>query len=135
MLKGLSMARVWELIKQSAQAWVDDYAPSMGAALAYYTIFSLAPLLLVVIAIAGWFFGAEAARGEIVNQLRGLIGEEGAVAVQGLLVSANQPDKSRARPSSASSCSFLARRRCLESCKAPSIGSGARQPSRNRAAG
>jgi membrane protein len=73
---------------------MDDYASSMGAALAYYTIFSLAPLLLLVIAVAGFAFGAEAARGEIVGQLRGLIGEEGAVAVQGLLKSASAPTKS-----------------------------------------
>ena len=73
---------------------MDDYASSMGAALAYYTIFSLAPLLLLVIAVAGLAFGAEAARGEIVGQLRGLIGAEGAVAVQGLLKSASTPTKS-----------------------------------------
>ncbi len=73
---------------------MDDYASSMGAALAYYTIFSLAPLLLLVIAVAGLAFGAEAARGEIVGQLRGLIGAEGAVAVQGLLKSASTPTRS-----------------------------------------
>jgi membrane protein len=66
----------------------------MGAALAYYTIFALAPLLLLVIAVAGLAFGAEAARGEIVAQLRGLIGTEGAIAVQGLLESASEPTKS-----------------------------------------
>jgi membrane protein len=82
---------VWILLKESVSAWVDDYAPSMGAALAYYTLFSIAPLLLIVIAIAGFFFGAEAAQGEILTQLRGLIGDEGALAVQGLLKSASQP--------------------------------------------
>jgi membrane protein len=82
---------VWILIRESVSAWVDDYAPSMGAALAYYTLFSIAPLLLIVIAIAGFFFGAEAAQGEILAQLRGLIGDEGALAVQGLLKSASQP--------------------------------------------
>ena len=66
----------------------------MGAALAYYTLFSLAPLLLLVIAMAGLVFGAEAARGQIVAQLGGLIGEEGAAAVQGLLKSASEPAKS-----------------------------------------
>jgi membrane protein len=82
------------LAKESVKSWSDDYAPSMGAALAYYTMFSLAPLLLIVIAIAGLVFGAEAAQGEIVGQLRGLIGEEGAVAVQGLLESASKPSTS-----------------------------------------
>ena len=66
----------------------------MGAALAYYTLFSLAPLLLLVIAVAGMVFGADAARGQIVAQLAGLIGKEGATAVEGLLKSANEPAKS-----------------------------------------
>jgi membrane protein len=90
----MTFARLWNLIKKSCEAWVDDYAPSMGAALAYYTMFSLAPFLIVVIAVAGLVFGAEAARGEIVSQLRGLTGEEGALAVQGLLTSASHPAKS-----------------------------------------
>jgi len=87
----MTLRYLWDLIKKSCSAWLDDYAPSMGAALAYYTLFSLAPFLIVVIAVAGLVFGAEAARGEIVAQLRGLIGEEGAVAVQGLLMSASRP--------------------------------------------
>ena len=58
----------WPLIKEAVQAWVDDYAPSMGAALSYYTVFSLAPVLLIVISVAGLIFGAEAARGEIFGQ-------------------------------------------------------------------
>lgn len=63
----------------------------MGGALAYYTLFSIAPVLIIVIAIAGFVFGQEAARGEIVTQLQGLLGEEGAVAVEGLLESASEP--------------------------------------------
>jgi membrane protein len=63
----------------------------MGAALAYYTLFSIAPLLIIAIAVAGFVFGQEAARGEIVAQIQGLIGREGAIAVQGLLRSANAP--------------------------------------------
>jgi membrane protein len=90
-LAHMTLAHLWDLIKKSCTAWLDDYAPSMGAALAYYTLFSLAPFLIVVIAVAGLVFGAEAARGEIVAQLRGLIGEDGAVAVQGLLTSASHP--------------------------------------------
>ena len=75
-------------------AWVDDYAPSMGAALAYYTLFSLAPLMLLVISVAGLVFGADAARGQVVAQLGGLIGKEGSVAVEGLLKSASHPGQS-----------------------------------------
>ncbi len=84
----------WQMIKAAVEAWVDDYAPSMGAALSYYTLFSLAPLLIIVIAVAGMVFGQEAAQGEIVTQLRGIMGEEGAVAVEGLLKAAREPAKS-----------------------------------------
>ncbi|MEF8699167.1 MAG: YihY/virulence factor BrkB family protein [Candidatus Accumulibacter sp. UW26] len=83
--------QIRNLIGKAVTAWVDDYAPSMGAALAYYTLFSLTPLLLIAIAVAGLVFGEEAARGEIVAQIDGLIGREGAIAVQGLLESANEP--------------------------------------------
>ena len=55
----------WGLITSATQSWADDYASSMGAALAYYTLFSLAPLLLIVIALAGLVFGPDAACGEI----------------------------------------------------------------------
>ena len=85
---------IWQYVKDAASAWVDDYAPSMGAALAYYTLFSLAPLLLLLIALAGAVFGADAARGQIVAELGGLMGKEGATAIEGLLKSASEPGKS-----------------------------------------
>ncbi len=81
----------WQMTKAAVKAWVEDYAQSMGAALSYYTLFSLAPLLIIVIAIAGMVFGQEAAQGEIVAQLRGIMGEEGAVAVEGLLKATREP--------------------------------------------
>ena len=87
----LSARTYWQLLRTSFAAWNDDYAPSMGAALAYYTLFSLAPLLIIVIAVAGMAFGEEAARGEIVGQLGGLVGDDGAKAVEGLLKSASHP--------------------------------------------
>lgn len=83
----------WSLIKYAAVSWIDDYAPSMGAALAYYTLFSLAPLLLIAISVAGLVFGQDAARGQIAEQLRSFMGEEGANAVQGLLVSVRKPSE------------------------------------------
>ena len=73
------------VFKSAAVNWVNDYAQSMGAALAFYTMFSIAPLLLIVISIAGAVFGEEAARGEIFHQLDELLGAQGASAVQGLL--------------------------------------------------
>jgi membrane protein len=87
----MKLANVWRLVKAAAISWSDDYAPSMGAALAYYTTFSAAPLLLIVVSVAGLVFGAEAARGEIFSQLRGMLGEEGALAIQGLLESVSKP--------------------------------------------
>ncbi len=85
--------RCWNLVQQVATSWVSDYAPSMGAALAYYTLFSLAPLLLIAISVAGLVFGEDAARGEIAAQLRAFMGDEGANAVQGLLVSVRKPSE------------------------------------------
>ncbi len=84
---------LFDLCRKAVMAWVDDFAPSMGAAISYYTMFSLAPLLVIVIAIAGALFGREAVQGEIVAQLSGLIGQEGAIAVQGLVKSASEPAK------------------------------------------
>ncbi len=81
----------WDLLRKSISAWIDDYAPSMGAALSYYTLFSIAPLLIIVIAVAGAVFGHDAVRGEIAAQLTGLLGREGAEGVQGLIASASEP--------------------------------------------
>ena len=87
----MQLTDIWKLFKDAAGSWVDDYAPSMGAALAYYTMFSIAPLLLIVISVAGLVFGEDAARGQIMGQLQGLMGTQGAQAVQGLLESVNKP--------------------------------------------
>mgnify|MGYP003872431417 CR=1 FL=1 len=81
----------WNLVKQVATSWREDYVPSMGAALAYYTMFSLAPLLLIVVSVSGLMFGEDAARGEIQAQLQHLMGDRGAGAVQSLLVSVREP--------------------------------------------
>jgi membrane protein len=79
------------LTRASVTSWLNDAAPSMGAALSYYTIFSLAPLLLIVMSVAGLIFGAEAARGELFGQLRGLMGSDAAAALETLLASLNKP--------------------------------------------
>jgi membrane protein len=79
------------LAKESMRAWSNDYAPSMGAALSNYTLFSIAPLLLIAISVAGLLFGAEAARGEIFDQLQGLMGDEGAQAIERLLQNVDRP--------------------------------------------
>ena len=56
----MKVAQVWNLVKATFSSWLEDYAPSMGAALAYYTMFSIAPLLLIVISTAGLVFGEDA---------------------------------------------------------------------------
>jgi membrane protein len=90
----LSLAELPGLVRAAIDAWIDDRAPSMGAALAYYTLFSVAPLLLIVIAVAGAVFGVDAAEGEIFRQLQGLLGSDGATAVQGLLASVRDRNQS-----------------------------------------
>ncbi len=90
----MALKNIWILVKAAASSWVADYAQSMGAALAYYSMFSIAPLLLIVISVAGLIFGVEAARGEIVGQLQALTGEQGAAAIQGLLASVSKPAES-----------------------------------------
>lgn len=77
--------QAWRLLKEATKAWSDDYAPSMGAALSYYTLFSIAPLLLIVVTVAGWFFGDEAVRGELSGQLESLMGPDAAQGIEGLL--------------------------------------------------
>lgn len=80
-----------EIFKETLQEWNEDKVPLWAAALAYYTVFSLAPLLIIAIAIAGAVFGEEAARGELVSQVQSLIGKEGAEAVQTMIQNANKP--------------------------------------------
>jgi membrane protein len=81
----------WPLAKGAATAWVSDYAPSMGAALSYYSVFSMAPLLLIVMSIAGLVFGQQAVRGEVFGQLQGLLGTEASKTIEGLLAGVSKP--------------------------------------------
>jgi membrane protein len=82
---------ILQLFKTSADAWVDDKASMMGASLAYYTVFSVTPLLVIAIAISGLVFGKDAARGEIVHSISGLVGKQGGEAIQSLLQNASHP--------------------------------------------
>jgi membrane protein len=85
------MLNAWRLIYESVNEWMNDRASRKGAALAFYTVFSLAPILILSIAIAGLFFGEEAARGEIFGQVKGLLGNEAAAAVQAMIQNASKP--------------------------------------------
>ena len=83
--------RAGAVFVRSAQAWIDERAGSKGAALAFYTLFSMAPILILAIAAAGYFFGTEAAQGEIMEQIEGLVGPNGAQAIRALLAGARNP--------------------------------------------
>lgn len=82
---------IWRLLSSTVNAWLDDYAPSMGAALAFYTLFSIAPLLLIVISVAGFFFGEAAARAEIFAQISLMVGEDSATTLDMVLKSLDKP--------------------------------------------
>ncbi|WP_414619251.1 YihY/virulence factor BrkB family protein [Calothrix sp. CCY 0018] len=88
----MSVKQIWRLLKETFKEWNDDKASRLAAALSYYTIFSLAPLLIIAIAIAGAVFGDEAASGEIVRQIQGLVGKAGAEVIQTALQNAQKPD-------------------------------------------
>jgi membrane protein len=83
--------RLKAMLEGSIAAWFDHRAGSKSAALAFYTLFSMTPILLLAIAFAGYVFGAEAAQGAIVAQVQGLVGPNGAQAIQALLAAARDP--------------------------------------------
>lgn len=82
---------VWSLVKETITQWSKDKAARLGAALAYYAVFSIGPLLVVVIAIVGLFFGHDSVRGEVTSALTSLLGEAGARGVDALLREASRP--------------------------------------------
>lgn len=85
------LRRLYRVLIDSVKAWINHRGASKGAALAFYTLFSMTPILVLAIAVAGYFFGAEAAQGEIISQLQGLIGPNGAQALQAVLAAARDP--------------------------------------------
>jgi membrane protein len=89
----MNLKAIWGLFQETFDEWSNDKASRLAAALAYYTIFSIAPLLIIVIAIAGAVFGEEAARGAIEGQLQGLIGEAGAQVIQTAIQNASKPQQ------------------------------------------
>ncbi|MEW6057240.1 MAG: YihY/virulence factor BrkB family protein [Bdellovibrionota bacterium] len=82
----------FRLLKDTFLNWFDDNAGRLGAALAFYTLFSLAPLLLICIAVAGFVFGEDVARNELLGTIKGFIGESGATAIEGMLNNAEKPE-------------------------------------------
>ena len=87
----MSWRSIWRLLKETVDEWQQDKVDRMAAALAYYTLFSIAPLLVIAVAVAGAVFGQEAARGEVVTQIQGLLGKAGAEVVQTALANTQNP--------------------------------------------
>ena len=78
--QSMTLGALGIVLRRAIAGWWNDNIPHLGAALSYYTLFALAPILIVAISIAGLVFGAEAVRGEIVGQIDGLVEHDGAVA-------------------------------------------------------
>ncbi|QEL20087.1 YihY/virulence factor BrkB family protein [Limnoglobus roseus] len=87
----MTVRDLWQIVKTAGTAWLDHKAPRLAAAVAYYTILSLAPVLIIAVAVAGAVFGEEAARGQLVDQFRGMVGQSGAEAIQVMLEHASKP--------------------------------------------
>jgi membrane protein len=86
-------ASSWGLVKAAAIQWLGHNDARSGAALAYYSVFSLGPLLVIAIAIAGLLFNEDAVRGEVTGTLKGLLGDTGAQAIDAMLTSASKPSE------------------------------------------
>ena len=89
----LTPAAWWAMIRDTVKGWLGDFAPSMGAGIAYYTAFSIGPLLMIVIAIAGFFYGEDAASGYLFSQISDMLGREGAEAVRGMVARAGETEE------------------------------------------
>jgi membrane protein len=85
---------MWQVIRSTFQKWQDDQAARLAAALSYYTVFSLAPLLVIVIAVAGLVIGQQEAQGQVIGQIAGYAGEESAGFIQSLLQQMSTPRNS-----------------------------------------
>jgi membrane protein len=86
-------SRAWAMVKQTFANWNEDKVPQLGAALAFYTALSIAPLLVISLAVAGMVFGEEAARGQIQQQMGSLVGEQGGKAIQQMIANASKPSE------------------------------------------
>src|SRR3712207_3132248 len=86
----MGLRQFGEMLKETAQEWVADKAPRMGAALAYYSMFSLAPLLLIVVGVVGLVYGEGTARGKIIGQIHDTAGEKAAEAIGKVLDNASR---------------------------------------------
>ena len=117
---------VRSIVHQAIAGWVEHNDANMGAALAFYTMFSIAPILVIAMAVAGYVFGPQVAETQVLEQLSALIGDTGAKAVRDLLLSAHYSDRRASRPPWALLPSWSGQQASSESCNTHSIGSGTR---------
>ena len=109
----MSPKQVWRVFKDAFGEWSKDNASRLAAALAYYTIFSIAPLLILVIAIAGLFFDSAAVRDQLMGQIQALVGGDGAEFLQTVLDNANRPGEQSGWLASAISIGLLIDRKSV----------------------
>ena len=95
MKKKVTPKRLWQVLKKSFQGFIDDRITKMSSSLAYYTIFSMAPLLIIIISLSGLFLGREAAEGKIYTQLSNFIGPNTASQLQTMIHNASLTGKSK----------------------------------------
>jgi membrane protein len=88
-------AKTWQILRETFQEWREDKVPRLGAALAYYSIFSLAPLLIIAVTAASWFYREDAIRGQLAIQLEGLLGRQGATMVEQMINNVNTTGQGR----------------------------------------
>jgi membrane protein len=88
------LGEYWSILKDTFNGFIDDNAMRLGASLSYYTLFSLAPMLLIIISLGGIFFGREAVQGQVYEQIKGLIGSDAAKQVQEILKNAQRSGQS-----------------------------------------
>jgi len=89
----MAISELAKLIKRTVSEWSDDKAPTHAAALAYYSLFSIAPLLIIAVAVGGFVFGGDAVRGDVHRELQGLLGSNGAKLIEDMMVNANKPQQ------------------------------------------
>src|SRR5687767_4906624 len=77
--------KYWTALKRAAVAFMDDQAMKMSASLSYYTVFSLAPMLVIIITLVGWLYGREAIEGSLYGQIEGLVGPSAAEQIQTMI--------------------------------------------------
>src|ERR1043166_2228256 len=89
----LNVKGIWTVLKQALTSWTDDKAPRLGAALSYYTVFAIPPLLIIVLFVASLVFDPNAVRKELFSEIGGLIGQKSAEAIQSAMSATQQSNQ------------------------------------------